>query len=423
MDTAALGLLLQPANLELLSTLPPYDEATTMAQSAQLRAQGIDPALTATLLTQSRLRAKAVTKLGQRAHTMLFTAAALEQATRWPVAQWHAERYQRAGVTHVADLTSGIGVDSLAFATQGLAVSAYEIDEATALLATHNLRDFSHAQVVLGDGLQVDLGSTTASPVDGIFADPARRTTRGTRVVNPHDYLPPLDSVWALRDRIAAVGIKVGPGIPHHGLPAEAEVEWISVDGDVLEAGLWFGPLALGHAGSFSARVAHTAPDGQLHSAIVRGRPDSTPGAAPLNVAASTTALGQYLYEPDGAVIRAHLLGSLVAAAGPDSGARLLDAQIAYLSTDAPLQPVDGISMATGYRVLDIMPFSLKRLKAYLRQRQVGSLTIKKRGTAVIPEQLRPQLALQGAGRATIVLTRVAGSQHVLVVEPLEVPQ
>lgn len=82
----------------------------------------------------------------------------------------------------------------------------------------------------------------------------------------------------------------------------------------------------------------------------------------------------------------------------------------------------DSADLATGYRVLDVMPFSLKKLKAYLRERGVGRLTIKKRGTAVVPEQLRKQLDLRGTAEATVVLTRVGGSQQVLVVEPLTRP-
>jgi hypothetical protein len=38
----------------------------------------------------------------------------------------------------------------------------------------------------------------------------------------------------------------------------------------------------------------------------------------------------------------------------------------------------------------------------------------------VTPEQLRAQLGLKGSKEGTIVLTRVAGSQQILVVEPLE---
>ena len=68
--------------------------------------------------------------------------------------------------------------------------------------------------------------------------------------------------------------------------------------------------------------------------------------------------------------------------------------------------------------MLDHFPFGLKRLRTYLRERGVGHVTIKKRGTAVEPEALRRQLDLRGSVSATIVLTRLAGTQSVLVVEP-----
>jgi hypothetical protein len=63
------------------------------------------------------------------------------------------------------------------------------------------------------------------------------------------------------------------------------------------------------------------------------------------------------------------------------------------------------------------MPFGLKRLRALLRSRGVGRLTVKKRGSAITPESLRQQLRLSGPEEATIVLTRVAGAATVLVVE------
>jgi hypothetical protein len=124
-----------------------------------------------------------------------------------------------------------------------------------------------------------------------------------------------------------------------------------------------------------------------------------------------------YLYEPDGAVIRA----GLVAQAATELRGHLLDPTIAYITTHclAPGLPAHQAPIATGYRVLDVMPFSVKRLSAYLRERNVGKVAIKKRGTAVTPEALRAQLALRGDGEATIVLTRIAGAQHVLIVEPL----
>ena len=49
---------------------------------------------------------------------------------------------------------------------------------------------------------------------------------------------------------------------------------------------------------------------------------------------------------------------------------------------------------------------------------RVGRLTIKKRGVSLDPEAVRRQLRLSGDGEATLVLTRVAGQAHALVVDP-----
>jgi len=393
-DASALSKLLSPAGWALLGTLPPYDQSRTMAISERLRAGGIDPELVAAALTQSRLRAKAHAKFSDFADGMLFTEAGLEQATRFTVAARHAQRFSAAGIDAVADLTTGIGGDAMAMAALGLRVVGFELDELTAALATVNLRHFPNAEVRHADGLGADLD---ADGIGGVFADPARRTRSGTRLFDPNSYAPPLSDVLALRATIPALGVKVGPGIAHADLPAEAEAQWISVDGDVVEAGLWFGPLAPDGPG----RTALVIRDDAAVSARRRERTEPVRVGSP----------GAYLYEPDGAVIRAGLV-DLVAEA---VSGRLLDRTIAYVTSDA----LAVTALATGYRVHDVLPFGLKRLRTYLRERDVGRLTIKKRGTAVVPEQLRRQLDLRGSQEATVVLTRVAGAQMVLVVSPL----
>lgn len=395
MDASGLSKLLSPEGWALLGTLPEYHPDAAMAISERLRAAGFDTELVAAALTQSRLRAKAREKLGDFADGMLFTPEGLEQATRLTVAAHHAQRYRRAGAERVADLTCGIGADALALAGMDIPVLALEVDELTAALATVNLRHFENAEVRHGDGMALDL---EAEGVDALYADPARRTRSGARRHDPRAYAPPLDDVLALRDRIPALGVKVGPGIPHSAVPADAEAQWVSVDGTVVEAGLWFGPLAQGGTG---------------RSALVL-RGESSASIADDGARARVGELDTYLYAPDGAVVRAGLVATLA----ERLGGHLLDATIAYVTTPTPSSSSEAL-LATGYRVLDSMPFNVKKLRAYLRARDVGTVTIKKRGTAVTPEQLRAQLALRGTGSATLVLTRLAGAQHVLVVEAL----
>jgi hypothetical protein len=119
--------------------------------------------------------------------------------------------------------------------------------------------------------------------------------------------------------------------------------------------------------------------------------------------------LGAFLYEPDGAVIRAGLVTGV--AAGVDG--RLLDRKIAYVTSDASYRT----PFARSYRVLEELPYREKQLRAALRARGIGALTIKKRGVDVVPEQLRRRLDLHGERKATLVLTRRSGSGTALLVD------
>lgn len=397
MDPEGLAALMTPQGWRLLDALPPYDEAAVPALSERLRAGGLDPAVVAAALTQSRLRERARAKFGPFAARMLFTADGLEQATRLEVAARHAHRFAAAGVERVADLGCGIGGDAMALAGLDREVLAIERDEVTAAVATVNLRHFEGTQVRHEDATTTDL-----TGVGGAFLDPSRRTASGRRVLDPRQASPPLSFVVDLAGRLPAVGAKVAPGIAHDLVPDDAEAQWVSVDGEVVEAGLWFGLIAREHVRR-SAVVMTTGDDGT--SAVVV---DGTGTEVPPEVGP----VGAYLHEPDGAVLRAGLVG-LVAEAVQG---RLIDRTIAYVTSDSPATG----PLARSYQVLDVLPFGLKRLRTYLRDRRVGSVTIKKRGTAVDPAQLRRQLRLTGSQEATVVLTRVAGQQSVLVVRPME---
>lgn len=390
MDPTLARLLTSAEGVALVDALPPYTREEAERVGRELREGGIAAELVAAVLTQSRLRADAHAKFGDFAAGMLLTQDGLEQATRLSVAALHAQRVRAAGARRVADLTCGIGADAMAMAALGLDVTAVELDEATALLADHNLRHWDRARVVHADAMDV----VGALDVDAIFADPARRTARGRRH-DPRDYSPALDAVLALRERVPALGVKVGPAIPHESIPAEAEAEWVSVDGSVVEAGLWCGPLA-----SAPGHAALVIAGGQAHR--IAGPTDR----------AEVGDLADYLYEPDGAVIRAGLVGELA----DRLGAHLVDPSIAYLTTDEPAPT----PFARGYRVLEAMPFKVKSLAAALRSRSVGVVDIKKRGIDVTPEQLRPQLKLSGDERATVILTRVAGRRMALIAEPVD---
>ena len=390
--------LLTLEGLALLGRVHYDDKADVLKLVSTLRAEGHDPALVAAVLSQAKLRRRAALKFGEFAESMLFTEAGLEQATRLSVAAQHAERFRAAGITQVADLGCGIGTESMALASLGLNVAAFEIDEVTAAVASYNLAPFDTAEVS-----QADVTTLDTQDFEALMFDPARRELggpareRAVRKFNPEDYSPNFD--WVLEQaRKRPTGIKLGPGHPHEGIPADAEAQWVSVDGDLVECTLWFGSVAR-EGVARSALLLGKAGTHELTSATF------TRTDAPLGER------GEYVHEPDAAIIRSHLVGELA----EQLGANLFAPEIAYLSTNIRVSS----PWMRSYRVLDELAFDRKRLKAYLRERGIGVLEIKKRGSDASPEALRKEMALKGENAATLIVTRVGDAHRVLVVEPI----
>jgi SAM-dependent methyltransferase len=365
-----------------LTALPAGGE---LAMQARLRAYaGADRVAAA--LSIAELRTKAVEKFGDLAPSLFLTRDGLEQATRLPVARHRAARFAAAQVATVLDLGCGIGGDLIALAGAGLTTAGVDLDELRVEMARANL-----AAAGLGGAVMVaDATTIDHSPFDAVFLDPARRTSRG-RTFDVEGWTPPWSFASGLLTRDAC--LKVAPGIPHSLIPEGVEGEWVSDHGEVKEAALWSGRLAS------TRRRATVIGSGGLATLT----DEDDPGA-------DVREVGEFLYEPDGAVIRAGLVTAV--AAGVDGG--LLDEQIAYVTSDSSFHT----PFARAYRVLEELPYREKQLRAALRERKIGTLTIKKRGVSTDPDALRKRLALSGSEEATIVLTRVADRGAAYLVKP-----
>lgn len=389
MNQSELRELLSAEGLRLLDSLPVWQSSDEIVRTvAALRKAGHSAGLVAAVLSQSKLRAKGTSKFGPFAERMLFTEAGLEQATRLSVASLHAGRFSAAGVKRVADLGCGIGADALAIAGLDLNVTAVERDETTAAIASYNLAPWANAQVIHGDAESADL-----TGIDGVYLDPARRDAR-VRLTNPADWTPSLDFAFGLAERYPT-GIKLGPGIDRDLIPQNAEAQWVSVGREVVELGLWFGAVAR---------------DGIRRSALVIG----DHGTAEMTAAAdsadeATGELGHFLFEPDGAVIRARLIGDLAR----QLDGRMLDTSIAYFSADAATSS----PFATCFEIEADFALDKRSLKKELAARKIGTLEIKKRGVDIDPATFRTSLSLKGENSATLIVTRVAGKRRALLAQ------
>lgn len=387
MDEATFADLQSPEGELLLARVaelaPALDD---LALGTRLR-RDHDPALVAAAVSQYRLRHKATAKFGALAHRLWFTPDALEQSTRRAVAEHRAKRLVALGATSVVDLGCGIGGDLLAMARHGLSVRGVEADPLRAALARANLAAAGvRGTVEVADALRVELG-----PDEVAFVDPARRDGRG-RVFTLDGLQPPWDFVVELlRGRAVA---KVMPGIAHEAIPAGVDAEWVSEGGALVEACLWGEEFETG-----AARRATVLPSGT--SIEHRG------------VRAALGPVRAFLVEPDDAVIRA----GLVAEFAEQIGGTLIDPHIAWVTTDnAPNG--DDAHLGRWFRVDAEVPFHTKHLKAALVTRDIGTLTVKKRGVDIVPEQLIARLKLRGRITGTLIMTRVDGTGRAYLAEP-----
>lgn len=396
MDAETVNSLTSPEGRRLLrAACAAWPEAAAddgLALASRLRAE--HPAdLVAAALTQAALRARAQARFGPDAQRMLFTPEGLEQASRSSVASHRAARLRQAlgpGAA-IADLGCGIGGDLLAAARAGLDVTGVDRDPLVVAVAQANLT----ALGLPGRVRQADVRDVDRSGFAACLADPARRGPRG-RVFDPDAFAPPWD--WVAQVLTGDACVRTAPGLPHERIPAGVEAEWVSDGGDLIEVALWSGALA-GRPG----RRATVLPSG------VSLTDAEDPGGAEVR------AVGAYLYEPDGALIRA----GLVTAVAARLGAGLLHPRTAYLTADT-LVPTP---LARGYRVEEILPLKEKALRALVRERRIGTLTIKKRAVGIDPAALRARLRPAGPERATLVLTRLAGSGREHGVAILVTPQ
>ncbi len=374
--------LTAPEGRALIQAFVPYDEAAALALSTRLRAHphwGSRPAVVAAAATQSRLRTRAASRFPGRERW--WTAEGLEQATRPEVARRHAQRFVAAGIPHVWDLGCGAGSDAIALAQAGIRVSAVDRDEDSLAALRATATDW-------GLPIETLAADVTTLPLDqgaACFVDPARRSG-GKRTLDPRHWSPPWLWVTDLAGRVGAVGAKVAPGIEHALIPREAQAEWTSSDGTLVEAAVWWADLRQGDA----TRTATVLADGA--SAWLD---DS--GGVPETI---TGTIGTWLVEPAAAVIRA----GLVTVLAERLGARQIDPRIAYLTMDHSPDP--GL-LGASFEVLDEVPFARRAMRSWLTKRGYGNVVIKKRGVGIVPEDLRAALRLSGHGpTATLVLTR-----------------
>jgi hypothetical protein len=335
------------------------------------------------------LRGEAKTKFPQ-ASEMYFTREALEQASSFSVSAYRAERFRP--FEYFLDLGCSIGGDTISLASMAPTLGI-DINPLRLALAKSNAQSIGNGDQVEFICANLDAPLPVSAPKQAAaFFDPSRRAG-GKRVFTVREYTPPLKIIQDWLPKLPALGVKISPGVKISEVDEwDAELEFISLKGDLKEAVLWFGPLK-----SASRRAT-----------ILPGPHSLVPDEYRVPLALSEPL--EYLFEPDPAVLRAGLIATL----GRQLGAFQLDPDIGYLTGETATPS----PFARVWRIEDWLPFGVKRLRAYLRQRNVGKITVKKRGSPLQPEQLIHMLRLQGDDQRVVVLTHLDGDPIVIVCYP-----
>ncbi|SIS07057.1 class I SAM-dependent methyltransferase [Williamsia sterculiae] len=334
------------------------------------------PGREAALIETVRARRRASGRL-RDAGRLLLTDVAAQQATATPVAAVRAaavaRRYPGASV---ADVTCSIGAELRELTrTPGIgAVIGADLDPVRLAMARHNCPDIP---LVRADAL------APAVRADVVVADPARRTDGG-RTFRLEDLSPPLPDlldVYAGRPLV----VKCAPGLDHRALRERfgltGEVQVVSLDGGVREAVVWTETVD-----GVTARATVLRSTGGSHE-ITDIESDDVAVAEP----------GRYLFNPDGAVVRAGLVRHFAAR----HGLWQIDSQIAHLTGDRI--PAG----ERGFEILERCPTAEKHLRRALRDHDCGSLEILVRGVDVDPDRLRNRLRLAGDRPLALVITRI----------------
>ncbi len=284
----------------------PLTEVTLLADLTKLRRTVGERS--AAVAETIRLRRRAVGKLGDTGAGWLFTDESLQQASPAAVAAHRAARLTGLGVH---DLTCSIGTDVASLAAVCPVVVGSDLDVVRILMARHNLTESGlPARLVLADALTRSTRGLLG------YADPARRDRTGRRItsVSTVPTVVDLDAAHAHRPPV----LRLPPGIDYDELNRPGEVEIVSLDGAAREAVLW--PEELATTGRRATVLLSVTNPGSAAAGyeLTSDDPDDA-GVGPI---------GEWLVDPDPAVVRAHLVRHYAAR----HGLVLLDPHLAYLT-------------------------------------------------------------------------------------------
>ena len=330
---------------------------------------------------------------------------------------------RRTGIT-VADLTGGMGIDSMAFARVAEHVDYVERDEELCLMMEHNCEALGIDNVSIHCGDSIEWLRECGQHFDVIFVDPARRDGHGRKVAAFEECTPNILEHWRMiAEHCDWVMVKASPMIDidrgMEQLGSVREVHVVAVRGECKEvvfccqarkgclprsAGRWDGEARIYAHNIGTENGERKTESGERKTENGERKTESGQGWFGFTRGEEAEArgyyceqVGRYIYEPDAAVMKSGCFKLLC------QGGRLLK-----LDRNTHLYTSDELMEWSGrvFEVLDEVALNRKGVAAAIPG---GKAHVVTRNYPVEAAELQKRLGLHEGGEVFVIATTVAG--------------
>lgn len=384
MDIESLKLLDSLLGRELLKKY--YNYRDEELENLMFKVVPSERALMRAVVTLIKLRHKARDKF-KLASEMFFTTDGAEQSTGEKIARHIAARFGER--KKIVDLTCSIG-GNLIFLAQKNFLTAVDKNEVNLLCAQKNVDVYGVRNQV--KFIQGDAFANVIRGTEAFFVDPERARAGNTKTRSIFNSSPNISSLIPKMMTVTTdLGIKISPAFDYSEitkLPGDPEIEIISEDNVCKVAMLWFGNFKT------CQRRATCFVGAEVYSYVDKQN---------FKKASAISELPQeYIYEPNKAIIKAHLLDEII----EKYSLYKLDPNIAYL-TGPKINPREKI-----FRTMKVIihgEYSLKKLQSLLKENEeiktARKLNIITRRFPVKIEELYKRLKIKEGGDLFLILT------------------
>ena len=348
------------------------------------------------LVSLIKLRKQAKDKFS-KSEKMFFTSLSLEQSTGERIARHIAKRFKPEW--QVADLTCGLGGNAIFLAQQVSKVTAVDLESEKIDCARENALAYQVDHKI--DFIVGDAFLNINKNIDAFFLDPARDREGATKTRSFLNSRPQLLEILPQLFTVTHnVAVKISPAFDYEELkqlPEMPEVEIISEDNNCKVAMLWFGDLKTANrrATGFRGEEFFSLTDNE---AVVQ-----------------TSALKKYLYEPNKAINKAHLVDEAAA----KFSLTKINSNLSFLTGDE-LVGSEALNMFRKFKIISCEDFSLKKFKEFLKKRGIDRAEVVTKHFLMTPEEIRKRTKLKDGGRAVLIFTVLSNDEKVFILAEKE---